>query len=70
MDAHIHYVCTGGCEGESSVPGICDSESCSKHAEQLTLCECEDGLHKKVIEESIIDDDDLVDYDDEETYDA
>ena len=45
-----HYVCTGGCEGESSNPGVCQMEDCEKEGESLTLCNCEDGTHKEVLE--------------------
>jgi len=40
-----HYVCTGGCDGESSEPGVCQAEMCSKEGKPLTSCSCEDGLH-------------------------
>ncbi len=42
-----HFVCTGGCDGESSVPGVCQAEGCEKEGEQLTPCACEDGLHEE-----------------------
>ena len=40
-----HYVCLGGCKGVSNVLGTCNSLNCLKHAHELTLCECTDGLH-------------------------
>lgn len=41
-----HFVCTGGCAGESSNPGVCQAEECKKEGEPLTECDCEDGLHE------------------------
>jgi len=41
-----HYICTGGCAGESSAPGVCQAEECKKEGEQLTPCDCADGLHE------------------------
>lgn len=41
----IHYICTGGCEGVSEKPGVCQAEDCAKHGEPLEACECEDGEH-------------------------
>lgn len=45
-----HFVCTGGCDGEASVPGVCQSEGCEKEGEPLTSCVCEDGLHEETEE--------------------
>ena len=42
-----HFVCTGGCGGESSTPGVCQSEGCKKEGEELTACSCENGLHEE-----------------------
>lgn len=42
-----HYVCTGDCEGESSNPGLCQGEGCTKEGEPLVECNCEDGLHEE-----------------------
>lgn len=41
-----HYVCTGGCNGVSPVPGVCGAESCAKHNHDLVECMCTDGMHK------------------------
>ncbi len=41
-----HYICTGGCGGESSNPKVCESEMCVKEDEPLTSCECDDGRHE------------------------
>ena len=46
-----HYICTGGCGGESSNPSVCQAEECKKEGEQLAPCDCADGLHKEVGEE-------------------
>lgn len=40
-----HYVCTGGCGGESDEPGVCEAEFCKKEGQLLTPCECTDGSH-------------------------
>lgn len=40
-----HFVCTGGCDGEASTPGVCQSEGCKKEGEELLACTCENGLH-------------------------
>jgi len=45
-----HYICTGGCGGESDSPGVCEAEDCSKHGQPLEPCECEDGLHEGMAE--------------------
>lgn len=42
-----HFVCTGDCEGESSAPGVCQAEGCTKEGEKLTACVCEDSLHEE-----------------------
>ncbi len=41
-----HYICTGGCEGVSETPGTCQAETCPKHGQPLTECECADGKHE------------------------
>ena len=46
-----HFICTGGCEGESSNPGVCQAEDCKKEGEPLTECSCEDSLHEDAKEE-------------------
>ena len=42
-----HYICTGTCKGETDDPtvGTCQAETCDKHGEPLTACECEDETH-------------------------
>ena len=40
-----HYICTGGCQGESDKAGVCNAESCVRHNQPLTECDCEDGKH-------------------------
>lgn len=40
-----HYVCTGDCKGVSQTPGTCQMESCPKHTQPLTECNCADGQH-------------------------
>ncbi len=41
-----HYICTGGCNGESDSQGVCDAEFCAKEGKLLTKCNCTDGLHE------------------------
>ena len=40
-----HYIGTGGCGGEASTPGVCQTEECHKEGEALTPCDWEDGSH-------------------------
>ena len=47
-----HYICTGGCEGESSTPGVCQADDCKKVGEELTPCSCEDGGHEETEEKT------------------
>ena len=42
-----HYICTGGCEGESNTPGVCQAEECKKEGEPLLECVCENGAHEE-----------------------
>lgn len=42
-----HYICTGGCDGQSSNPGVCQAEDCKKEGEPLIPCVCEDDLHEE-----------------------
>ncbi|OGK20230.1 hypothetical protein A3C23_03290 [Candidatus Roizmanbacteria bacterium RIFCSPHIGHO2_02_FULL_37_13b] len=42
-----HYICTGGCQGVSDVPGTCQAKDCVKHGQPLNECECTDDLHQK-----------------------
>ena len=46
-----HYVCTGGCGGESDKPGVCQASGCRKEGQPLTPCECEDGTHESVLKD-------------------
>ncbi len=43
-----HYICTGGCNGISDKPGVCQDEKCPKHGKQLTECGCADNKHESV----------------------
>lgn len=40
-----HYICTGECAGISEKPGVCQSQTCSKHGVPLMECDCRDGKH-------------------------
>ena len=40
-----HYICTGGCKGESETPGVCLAEGCARHGESLEECNCKDRAH-------------------------
>jgi len=40
-----HYICTGGCGGESDDPGTCNNQSCVKYHQLLTVCHCSDSHH-------------------------
>ena len=40
-----HYICTGGCKGESSKPGACQAIDCPKEGQPLDECACVDGKH-------------------------
>ncbi len=44
-----HYICTGGCEGISDKPGICQDVSCPNHGQPLADCDCADGRHQPKI---------------------
>ena len=41
----MHYICTGGCRGESDVAKTCDDAACSKYEMELNECDCHDGEH-------------------------
>ena len=43
-----HYVCTGGCGGESDSSGTCHAEGCIKEDQPLSECSCEDGMHDEL----------------------
>ena len=49
--AMTHYVCTGGCNGESGTLGVCQAEDCKKEGEPLIECNCEDGTHEEAEKE-------------------
>lgn len=51
-----HYVCLGGCEGVSTVPGVCQAEHCEAHGQNLTPCNCTDGSHHDFEPEDVADD--------------
>ena len=40
-----HYICTGGCNGVSDTPGVCEAEGCMDFGELLQECNCIDGKH-------------------------
>lgn len=40
-----HYICDGGCKGESETPGTCQVATCPKHGLPLKACGCTDGKH-------------------------
>lgn len=40
-----HYVCTGGCKGVSTNPGVCGAENCASHNHDLVECMCADSMH-------------------------
>jgi len=46
---NTHYVCTGGCKGVSTTPGVCQAELCLKQSLPLTECGCQDGMHEKLV---------------------
>ena len=48
----IHYVCRGSCGGDWPKPGLCDAAFCSKEGQPLVECNCEDGMHQSVVEET------------------
>lgn len=52
-----HFICTGGCDGESETVGVCQAESCKKEGEPLTPCNCEDGKHEEALEKEDEDED-------------
>jgi hypothetical protein len=45
-----HFICTGGCDGESSTPGVCQAEGCENEGAPLVPCDCGNGLHREVEE--------------------
>jgi hypothetical protein len=45
------YICTGGCRGESSSPGMCQAEDCKKEGDPLMPCDCGDSTHHNIPKE-------------------
>lgn len=45
-----HFVCDGGCHGNSDTPGSCNTESCPKYGQPLQECQCSDGQHQATTE--------------------
>jgi len=44
----LHYICTGGCQGVSDTPGVCQTVvGCADYGKPLKECHCEDGLHRE-----------------------
>ena len=41
----VHYICMGKCGFVSYEPGVCPTENCPKHYQNLESCYCEDGSH-------------------------
>ncbi len=46
-----HYICTGGCEGVSEKPGVCQAKTCPKYLKPLIKCDCKDGKHFDILED-------------------
>ena len=44
-----HYVCTGGCGGESEVSEVCGDPGCLMYNMDFATCACEDGRHLAVL---------------------
>lgn len=40
-----HFICRGGCNGESNDEGMCEADGCDSQWEMLEECDCEDGKH-------------------------
>jgi len=57
-----HYICTGGCQGVSDKPGVCQAESCPLHSHELKECDCVDGQHHGAFNttESLIDEEEKI----------
>ena len=45
----IHYVCTGGCQLVSPTQSKCMSSDCPRVRNPLTICECTNGKHGKLL---------------------
>ncbi|HEX9664500.1 MAG TPA: hypothetical protein VGA49_01620 [Patescibacteria group bacterium] len=41
----MHYICTGGCQGLSDQPGVCQTPDCPNEGHPLKACDCADGRH-------------------------
>lgn len=46
MNAMIHFVCTGTCEGVSDDMKTCEAVECTQHGVPLTPCDCADNGHE------------------------
>ncbi len=40
-----HYICLGGCNGVSKVPGVCGATDCANHTHELVPCDCTNERH-------------------------
>jgi hypothetical protein len=40
-----HYICKGGCQGVSKVPGTCQASTCPSHQMPLEACDCDTPEH-------------------------
>ncbi|MBM3230886.1 hypothetical protein FJZ28_01005 [Candidatus Peregrinibacteria bacterium] len=40
-----HYICNGGCEGVSGVPGTCQAKDCPDFGKPLEQCDCISPKH-------------------------
>jgi len=47
-----HFYCEGDCGGESDKPGVCMAAGCIREDQPLKACECDDGSHAKILEDS------------------
>lgn len=48
-----HYVCPGGCGGESNEAGVCQAEDCLRQSMPLEECDCADQKHGRDESESL-----------------
>lgn len=46
-----HYICLGGCRGESEEPGACQDINCQHHEKSLSSCDCDNGHHDGAFDE-------------------
>ena len=46
-----HYVCRGGCKGNSLVSGVCQDKNCPNYGKPLEKCECVDDKHRESFSE-------------------